>query len=93
MIGLGTIHPAAEDIAADVRELAALDLHGIKIHPDIQGYRIDDPLFFPALSPAWAAPPSPRGIGPKTGGLYIGVFLCLFALSFVRRLGKRAGVV
>lgn len=50
LVGLGTIHPAAEDIAADVRELSALGLHGIKIHPDIQGYRIDDPLFFPAYA-------------------------------------------
>ncbi|MBE6529048.1 MAG: amidohydrolase [Ruminococcaceae bacterium] len=50
LIGLGTIHPLAEDIAADVRELKALGLHGIKIHPDIQSYRIDDPLFFPAYA-------------------------------------------
>lgn len=50
LIGLGTIHPAAEDIAADVRDLKALGLHGIKIHPDIQKYRIDDPLFFPAYA-------------------------------------------
>ena len=48
LIGLGTIHPASEDMAADVGHLRDLGLHGIKIHPDIQQYRIDDPLFFPA---------------------------------------------
>ena len=50
LIGLGTIHPASEDMAGDVAHLCDLGLHGIKIHPDIQKYRIDDPLFFPAYA-------------------------------------------
>lgn len=49
LIGLGTIHPASEDMAGDIRHLTELGLRGIKIHPDIQKYRIDDPLFFPAF--------------------------------------------
>ncbi len=50
LIGLGTIHPASEDMAGDIAHLADLGLHGIKIHPDIQKYRIDDPLFLPAYA-------------------------------------------
>lgn len=50
LTGLGTIHPASDDMEGDIRRLVGLGLHGIKIHPDIQKYRIDDPLFFPAYA-------------------------------------------
>ena len=39
--GLGTLHPDG-DIAADVKEIIALGLHGVKLHPDIQRFKIDD---------------------------------------------------
>ncbi len=42
MTGLGTLHPDSADIAADVRHLMALGLHGVKLHPDIQRFKIDD---------------------------------------------------
>ncbi len=42
MIGLGTLHPESEDIAADVDELLGLGLRGVKLHPDIQGFKLDD---------------------------------------------------
>ena len=41
--GLGTLHPDSEDMAADVEELIALGLKGVKLHPDIQNFKVDDP--------------------------------------------------
>lgn len=40
--GLGTLHPDSDDIEADVNELISLGLKGIKLHPDIQQFKIDD---------------------------------------------------
>ena len=40
--GLGTLHPESEDMEADVNELIALGLKGVKIHPDIQRVKLDD---------------------------------------------------
>lgn len=40
--GLGTLHPDSEDIKADVDEIISLGLKGVKLHPDIQGFKIDD---------------------------------------------------
>ena len=40
--GLGTLHPDSADQRADVRELMELGLRGVKLHPDIQQFRIDD---------------------------------------------------
>jgi len=42
MTGLGTLHPDSEDIAGDVRHLMNLGLRGVKLHPDIQQFKIDD---------------------------------------------------
>ena len=41
--GLGTLHPDSADQAADVAHLVALGLKGVKLHPDIQGFQLDDP--------------------------------------------------
>lgn len=41
--GLGTLHPDSADLAADVAEILALGLKGVKLHPDIQRFRVDDP--------------------------------------------------
>lgn len=43
LIGFGTLHPESVDIAADFAHLRALGLKGIKLHPDIQGFCLDDP--------------------------------------------------
>ena len=40
--GLGTLHPDSEDIKADVEEIISLGLKGVKLHPDIQKFKIDD---------------------------------------------------
>ena len=42
-IGLGTLHPDSEDIEGDIKDLLALGLKGVKLHPDIQGIAVDDP--------------------------------------------------
>ena len=41
-VGLGTIHPRSTDIEGDIEHLIELGLKGIKIHPDIQGFKLDD---------------------------------------------------
>ena len=41
--GLGTLHLDSEDMEADFQEVLDLGLHGIKLHPDIQGFQIDEP--------------------------------------------------
>ena len=40
--GLGTLHPDSEDINADVEEIIKLGLKGVKLHPDIQKFKIND---------------------------------------------------
>lgn len=40
--GLGTLHPDSVDIKADVDEIISLGLKGVKLHPDIQQFKIDD---------------------------------------------------
>ena len=42
LVGLGTLHPDSEDIKGDVEHLLALGLKGVKLHPDIQAFKIDD---------------------------------------------------
>ena len=42
LFGLGTLHPESEDLERDVEEIISLGLHGVKLHPDIQGFKIDD---------------------------------------------------
>ena len=43
LTGLGALHPRSEDIAGDVEDILSLGLHGVKMHPDIQGFAADDP--------------------------------------------------
>lgn len=42
LTGLGTLHPDSDDIEGDFDHLCELSLHGVKLHPDIQNFRIDD---------------------------------------------------
>ena len=41
-IGLGSLHPDSETLEADMNEIISLGLHGVKLHPDIQRFKIDD---------------------------------------------------
>lgn len=43
MTGLGTLHPDSEAPEKDIEQILALGLKGIKLHPEIQGFCIDDP--------------------------------------------------
>ena len=45
--GFGTLHPGLEDIEPEVKRIIALGLHGIKLHPDFQGFNIDDSSMLP----------------------------------------------
>lgn len=42
LAGLGTLHPDSENQEKDVQNIIDLGLHGVKLHPDIQGFKIDD---------------------------------------------------
>jgi len=42
LIGLGTMHPDSDDLKADLLHLKELGLHGVKLHADIQKFKIDD---------------------------------------------------
>ncbi len=42
LTGLGTLHPESQDIKADVQNLVKLGLKGVKLHPDIQAFKLDD---------------------------------------------------
>ncbi len=42
MTGLGTLHPDSQDIKGDIEHLLELGLKGVKLHPDIQAFKIDD---------------------------------------------------
>ncbi len=45
LTGLGTVHPDSPDPVGDIRRIKELGLRGIKIHPDIQKFKIDDYRF------------------------------------------------
>lgn len=42
LAGLGTLHPDSADLKGDVNHILELGLHGVKLHPDIQHFKIDD---------------------------------------------------
>ncbi len=43
LTGLGAMHPDTEDKRAAMEEIVSLGLHGVKLHPDMQRFAIDDP--------------------------------------------------
>ena len=45
-IGLGAMHPDAEDPRGDMEDLVCLGLKGVKIHPDFQRFEVDSPKAF-----------------------------------------------
>ena len=42
-VGLGTVHPDSETLEEDIEGIIALGLRGVKMHPDFQKFRLDDP--------------------------------------------------
>lgn len=47
-IGFGTVHAAMDNIGDEAEYILDRGLKGIKMHPDSQGFPIDDPRLFPA---------------------------------------------
>jgi predicted TIM-barrel fold metal-dependent hydrolase len=46
LIGLGTLHQDSETTSSDVEHLVELGLRGVKLHPDIQNFKIDEEKYF-----------------------------------------------
>lgn len=42
-LGFGTLHPYSETLEEDIAGLCQLGLKGVKLHPDMQGFSLDDP--------------------------------------------------
>lgn len=42
-IGFGSLHPDSESLEADAQNIVDLGLKGVKLHPDIQNFKVDDP--------------------------------------------------
>ncbi len=40
--GFGTMHPDSEDLKGDFEHLLEIGLKGVKLHPDIQAFKLDD---------------------------------------------------
>ena len=51
-IGFGAIHARQKNVADEVRYIMDQGLKGIKMHPDVQGFAIDDLRLFPAYEEA-----------------------------------------
>ncbi len=47
LIGLGTLHQDSQTMEEDVLHLLELGLKGVKLHPDIQNFKIDEERYFP----------------------------------------------
>ncbi len=44
LMGLMTLHPAMEDPKAEVERAMQIGLKGVKLHPDMQKFALDDPI-------------------------------------------------
>ena len=40
-IGLGAMHPDSDDLLRDAQQIIDLNLYGVKLHPDIQNFKVD----------------------------------------------------
>lgn len=49
IVPFAAIHPEMEDVEATVREIVGQGFKGIKIHPDMQKFRVDDPAAAPMM--------------------------------------------
>lgn len=46
-VAFGSVFPFAPDAFEELERIAAMGLRGIKLHPDYQGFSVDDPALFP----------------------------------------------
>ena len=47
LTGLGTLHPDHPDLRGAVEDIVSHGLHGVKLHPDMQKFDIDDEVAYP----------------------------------------------
>ena len=47
VIGFGAMHPGFPDVAGEVARIKAAGIPGVKLHPNWQGYKPEDPQAFP----------------------------------------------
>jgi len=47
IIGFGTLHPDYPDCLIELKRIKSMGLKGLKLHPDFQGFNIDDSRMFP----------------------------------------------
>ena len=47
LISFGSVHPDAPDAVEELRRIKQLGLPGIKLHPDYQGFMVDEERLFP----------------------------------------------
>ncbi len=47
IISFGTVFPDSEDVLEELERIKALGLKGVKLHPDYQGFFVDDEKMFP----------------------------------------------
>lgn len=47
LTGLGTLHPDHPDLRGAVEDIVSHGLHGVKLHPDMQKFHIDDEKAYP----------------------------------------------
>lgn len=52
VIAFGTLHPGYAKWEAELARLRAAGIRGIKLHPECQGFRLDDPRLLPILEAA-----------------------------------------
>ncbi|MDR2480239.1 MAG: amidohydrolase family protein [Treponema sp.] len=50
LIGFGTLHPDMHNPGGEIERIAGLGLKGIKLHPDMQRFNIDDPRMLPVYT-------------------------------------------
>ena len=50
LTGLGTLHPDHPDLRGAINDIVGHGLHGVKLHPDMQKFCIDDPKAYPIYS-------------------------------------------
>lgn len=52
VIAFGTLHPGYENWEQELGRIKAAGIHGIKLHPDFQSFRLDDPRLLPIFEAA-----------------------------------------
>lgn len=65
LIPFGTVHAAMDNLPDEVERVLSLGAKGIKLHPDSQGFAIDDPRLFPLYETVLGRVPVMLHMGDK----------------------------